>query len=287
MELIMRKVMADHSAMKVYPEKNNLQYFTFSRNSEKHMKTVIRHLPPRHTDGTYFQQPWGLWLQRHQREAIYDQSNSTKWTNLRRKTPSIPSYINKKRKISWDIQAEMPWPYCYQGKFINIAQTGLTQCWNANTWANCKHSPQCLWSGSGRLHMEGPEKSNTESTPSCCICTLVERKKPHPASYRRWSDAKGELQRRRAQRAPKGFSERPFFSKFTSPQQSYAAALRQDKQHQQPQATQTQQQYLPQREFQKRGLSVQVPTLSSNTTVATVVHRTWQSSVKLCQKKTE
>jgi hypothetical protein len=45
-----------------------------------------------------------------------------------------------------------------------------------------------------------------------------------------------------------------FFSKFTSPEQSYAAALCQDTQHQQPQAPQTDeksmqnpiQQYLPQ-----------------------------------------
>jgi hypothetical protein len=38
--------MADYSAMKFYREKNNLHYFTFSLNSEKPMKPVIRHLPP-------------------------------------------------------------------------------------------------------------------------------------------------------------------------------------------------------------------------------------------------
>jgi hypothetical protein len=38
--------MADYSAMKSYLEKNNLQYFTFSPNSEKPIKAVIRHLPP-------------------------------------------------------------------------------------------------------------------------------------------------------------------------------------------------------------------------------------------------
>jgi hypothetical protein len=32
--------------MKSYLEKNNLQYFTFSPNSEKPIKAVIRHLPP-------------------------------------------------------------------------------------------------------------------------------------------------------------------------------------------------------------------------------------------------
>jgi hypothetical protein len=81
-------------------------------------------------------------------------------------------------------------------------------------------------------------------------------------------------ERRRAQRAPKGPTGRTFFSKFTSPQQPYADALRQDKQHQQPQTTQTEQQYLPQEEFQKTELrvSVQAPSSSNNDTVATVVH---------------
>jgi hypothetical protein len=64
-----------------------------------------------------------------------------------------------------------------------------------------------------------------------------------------------------------------FFSEFTSPQQSYTAALCEDKQHQQPQTMQTEQQYLPQKEFQKTGLSVQAPSLSNNDTVATAVHQ--------------
>jgi hypothetical protein len=38
--------MADSSAMKTYMEKNNLHCFTFSPNSEKPIKAVIRLLPP-------------------------------------------------------------------------------------------------------------------------------------------------------------------------------------------------------------------------------------------------
>jgi hypothetical protein len=38
--------MADYSAVKSYMEKNYLHYFTFSLDSEKPMKAVIRHLPP-------------------------------------------------------------------------------------------------------------------------------------------------------------------------------------------------------------------------------------------------
>jgi hypothetical protein len=44
---------------------------------------------------------------------------------------------------------------------------------------------------------------HTESTLSWCNCTLG-RETLHPASFRGWSHAKGELQRRKAQRAPKG-----------------------------------------------------------------------------------
>jgi hypothetical protein len=43
---ILTKEMADYSAMKSYLEKNNLQYFTFSPNSEEPIKAVIRHHPP-------------------------------------------------------------------------------------------------------------------------------------------------------------------------------------------------------------------------------------------------
>jgi hypothetical protein len=62
------------------------------------------------------------------------------------------------------------------------------------------------------------------------------------------------------------------FSKFTSSEQSYATALSQDTQQQQPQAPQTDgksmqdpvQQHLPQQEIQKTGLSVQDRNLSDN-----------------------
>jgi hypothetical protein len=82
--------MAGYSAMKFNLDKNNLQYFTFSPNSEKPIKAVIHHLPPdTPTD-----------------EATDDQSNSTIWTSPRGNLPSIPCYLNKKHKISRDIQVE-------------------------------------------------------------------------------------------------------------------------------------------------------------------------------------
>jgi hypothetical protein len=116
-----------------------------------------------------------------------------------------------------------------------------------------------------------PLEMHTVSMLICCIITFI-GETLHPASYRGCSHAKEELQRRRAQWAPTEPYGRTFFSKFTSSQQPYAAALCQDK-HQQPHTTQREQQYLPQKEFQKTGLSVQAPSASNNDTVATVVHQ--------------
>jgi hypothetical protein len=65
--------------------------------------------------------------------------------------------------------------------------TSLTQCYNCqnfdHVWANC---------GGGHVHRECPEKTNTESTPSGCNCSLEEGDKPHPVSHRGCSHAKGE-----------------------------------------------------------------------------------------------
>jgi hypothetical protein len=108
------------------------------------------------------------------------------------------------------------------------AQTGLTQCYNyqnfGHVWTNCKEPPRSWWCGGGQLHRECPEKTNIEPTLSCCRCTLVEGKKPHPMSYRGCSHVKKELQKRRTQQGPKGPSGRKFFSKFTSAEQSCTAS---------------------------------------------------------------
>jgi hypothetical protein len=81
-----------------------------------------------------------------------------------------------------------------------------------------------------------------------------------------------------------------FFPKFTSSEQSYAAALRQDTQHQQPQAPQTDgkslqppvQQHLPQQEIQKTGLSIQAPS-SSNSAVLKVATVEQQITIELSE----
>jgi hypothetical protein len=99
--------------------------------------------------------------------------------------------------------------------------------------------------------MEGFEKTNTESTRSCCNCTIVEGEKPHPESYLGCSHEKGKKQRRTAQRTPKGFSGRVLFSQFTLLEQSNAAALHEDTEQQQTDERREQQE-LPQHKFQKQ-----------------------------------
>jgi hypothetical protein len=55
------------------------------------------------------------------------------------------------------------------------------QCYNCqnfdHVWDNCKQPPRCLFCGGGHLHRECPENTNTDSTPSCGNCTLVEGEK--------------------------------------------------------------------------------------------------------------
>jgi hypothetical protein len=70
-------------------------------------------------------------------------------------------------------------------------------------------------------------------------------------------------------------SGRTFFSKFTSSEQTYAAALSQDTRYRQPQGPQADgksvrhpvQRHLPQQEIQKTGLSVQAPSSSNSETL--------------------
>jgi hypothetical protein len=123
---------------------------------------------------------------------------------------------------------------------LNRDQTGLTQCYNCqnfgHVWANCKQPPQCMWCGGGHLHRECPEKTNTESRSSCCNCTPVEGKKSYPVSYRGCRHVKVGTAKEKSTTSSQGIIWRMFFSKFTSQDQSYAAALCQDMQHQQPQA---------------------------------------------------
>jgi hypothetical protein len=148
-------------------------------------------------------------------------------------------HSNNGREVFYAVRAEMLQPEQFSSLNhiiikveLYIAQSGLTQCYNcqnfSHVWANCKKPPRCIWYGGAHLHRECPEKTNTQSTPSSYNCTPLEREKPQLASCRGRSHATREQQRRRAQRVPKRSTGRTFFCKFTSPEQSYAAAIRQD-----------------------------------------------------------
>jgi hypothetical protein len=98
--------MANYSAMKSYRKKNNLYYFTFSPNSEKPIKAVIRHLlpdtPAEGTSSSLNNLGFNVINERQMKENM----KSTQRTNPRGNPPSIPCYLNKKCNISRDIQAE-------------------------------------------------------------------------------------------------------------------------------------------------------------------------------------
>jgi DNA replicative helicase MCM subunit Mcm2 (Cdc46/Mcm family) len=175
---IITKEMADYLAMKSYLEKHNLQYFTFSPNSEKPIKAVIRHLPPDSLEDMDFNVIYMRQLTTN-RTAPNGQTHvetlSLFLVTLIRKLKSQEIFkLNSLNHIIIKVK-----PY--------RAQTGLTQCYNCQNFghvcSNCKQPPKCLWCGGGHLHRECPEKTNTESTPRCCNCIAVEGEKPHPASY--------------------------------------------------------------------------------------------------------
>jgi hypothetical protein len=61
--------------------------------------------------------------------------------------------------------------------------------------------------------------------PICCICDQQDGQSPHLATYRGCIYAKQELERRRTLRATQGSAGRTFFSKYTTPDRSFAAAI--------------------------------------------------------------
>jgi hypothetical protein len=98
MKLITKEIV-DYSAMKSYLEKINLQYFTFSPNSEMPVKAVMRHLPrdtpaeasPSSLEGLGFNYISVRQLTTNRRAPIGQTDVEPSY---------IPCYLNKKRKIS-------------------------------------------------------------------------------------------------------------------------------------------------------------------------------------------
>jgi hypothetical protein len=98
--------MEDYSAIESYLEENNLQYFTFSPNSEKTMTAVIHHHPSGMPaeDISNGLEDFGF-------NVMNMRQNDSHLKSTQLRTPSctpasIPCYLNKKHKISRDIEAE-------------------------------------------------------------------------------------------------------------------------------------------------------------------------------------
>jgi hypothetical protein len=92
-----------------------------------------------------------------------------------------------------------------------------------------------MWCGGGHRRRECPEKENTQSILSGCNCKLKNGESPHPTNYRGCSYAKEVLQRRNNQRiSNKESSGRTVFSKYTTPERSFASALRSSVESKQP-----------------------------------------------------
>jgi hypothetical protein len=97
---IITKEMADYSAMKSHWEKNNLYYFTFSPNSGKPIKAVIRHLPTDTPAEDVSNELEDVGFNVINECEVNDgHSSNTQWTNLRGTPPYVPCYLKKKHKI--------------------------------------------------------------------------------------------------------------------------------------------------------------------------------------------
>jgi hypothetical protein len=234
----MTKELADYSAITHHLQQNSLYFYTFLPKSEKPIMAVIRHLPGDTLAEDISNELVALGFSvvsfRQMKANRQLLQGGTQIVNLpRSEEPKEMFKLNNLSNIIMKVEA------CR-------AQTGLTQCYNCqkfgHVWANCKQPPRCLWRGGGHLKKECPEKTNENSTPNCCNCTLTDGEKPHLSIYRGCSHAKDEMQRRKKFKATEqGPFGRTFFSKYTPPDKSFATALTGYAQsQQQPQVLQAQ-----------------------------------------------
>jgi hypothetical protein len=142
---IVTKEMEGYSAMISYLMKNNLQYFTFSLDSEKPIRPVIHHLPPD--------------------TPAKDISNNLEDLGFKVITTNGKSHVEPLPLLLVTLTRNIKSQELFQLnslKHIIIrrelygVQTDLRQCYNfqnvGHVWANCKQPPQCLWSDGCHLH---------------------------------------------------------------------------------------------------------------------------------------
>jgi hypothetical protein len=198
---VVTRGMAEFLSVKSYFDSQNLSYFSFFPKSEKLIKAVIRHLPHDTPAKDISDDLVSLG---------FDVVGIEQMTAALRSPPEEPKVINlpiflvtlPKTAKSQEVSVLPRLCHIPIRLEADRAQNSLTQCHNSqefdHVWANCKQPPHCLWCGDGYLQKECPEKGNTSSTPTCCICRLAEREKPHPANYRGCRHAKEELQRKKS-----------------------------------------------------------------------------------------
>jgi hypothetical protein len=126
-------------------------------------------------------------------------------------SPPLPSYSTKESKAPEIFKLTTLCNIVIKAPAYT-SQNGLTQCHNrqrfCHIWVHCRRPPRCLWCGGGHRHRECPEKQKSECVPTCCNCDLQEGESPHPESYKGCSHAEQKI------------------SKYTTPDRSFAAALR-------------------------------------------------------------
>jgi hypothetical protein len=155
------KKMADYSAMKSYLEKNNLQYFIFSPNSEKPIKAIIHHLPPDTPAEDISNSLENLSLKViNVRQLTTNRRAPTGQTHME----TLPLFLvtltrNEKCQEIFKLNS-------LNHIIIKVesykAKTGLTQCYNCQNvgrvWPNCRQPPRCSCYGGSHLRGGAPKK---------------------------------------------------------------------------------------------------------------------------------
>jgi hypothetical protein len=132
--------------MKPYLEKNNLQYFTLSPNSEKSIKAVIRHFPPDTSAEDISKSLRGLGVNI---VSVSQLTTNGRAPNGQTHLENLSLHVTLTRNVkSQEIFKLNSSDHIIIKVESYRAQTSFTQCYNCqnigHVWANCKQPPRCL-----------------------------------------------------------------------------------------------------------------------------------------------
>jgi hypothetical protein len=235
---ITTKSMADYKTMQNLLSQKGLLFFTFYTKGDKPVKALIRHLPNNTSS-----EDITLAFQ----ELCYEVIGVKQMTAKRPSPEGGFTLVSLLLFLIILVRNQKSLDIFKISSLCNIivkveaykSKSGLTQCYNClrfgHIWVHCRQPPRCMWCGGGHRHRKCPEKENTQIIPSCCNCKLKDGESPHTTKYRGCSYVKQELQRRKNQRISyQGSSGRTFFSKYTTPEWSFASALHSSVESKQP-----------------------------------------------------